>query len=46
MKAADRRAVDGIIAQGPFFRNRIAEYRIVEFTPALRCDELVESISG
>lgn len=37
IKAADREAVDAIIAQDPFFINDIADYQIVEFTPTKLC---------
>lgn len=42
MKAANREAVDALIAQDPFHINGIADYQIVEFTPTMACsDELI-----
>ena len=35
MKAANRQAVDALIAQDPFHINGIADYQVVEFTPTL-----------
>ncbi len=39
IKATDRDAVSTIISQDPFNINGIADYRIVEFTPTMFCDD-------
>ncbi len=44
IKAADREAVNTIISQDPFNINGIADYRIVEFTPTMFCDERLKGI--
>lgn len=43
MNAADRQAVDALIAQDPFHINDIADYQIVEFTPTMLCDNSLRS---
>lgn len=44
IKAADREAVNTIISQDPFNINGIADYRIVEFTPTMFCDESLQTL--
>ncbi len=44
IKAANREAVNAIIAQDPFNVNGIAAYQIVEFTPTMFCDEFLKPI--
>ncbi len=44
IKAANREAVNTIISQDPFNINGIADYRIVEFTPTMFCDERLKGI--
>lgn len=39
MKAPDRAAVETIISQDPFHINAIADYKIVEFTPTMFCND-------
>ncbi len=39
IKASNREAVNTLISQDPFNINGIADYRIVEFTPTMFCDE-------
>lgn len=46
MKAADRAAVDSIVAQDPFNINGIADYQIVEFTPTMVCEQTLSTIFG
>lgn len=42
IKANDRTAVEAIIAQDPFNINGIADYQIVEFTPAMFINEVLK----
>ena len=44
MKADNREAVESIIAEDPFRLNGIADYRIVEFTPTMFCDDTLKNI--
>lgn len=44
MKAANRQAVDALIAQDPFHINGIADYQIVEFTPTMFSDDSLKSL--
>lgn len=44
IKASDRETVNLIISQAPFNINGIADYRIVEFTPTMFCDDNLKSI--
>lgn len=43
MKAANRDAVEALIAQDPFHINEIADYQVVEFTPTMFCNEQLKS---
>lgn len=44
IKANDRTAVETIIAQDPFNIKDIAEYKIVEFTPTMFCNDILKTI--
>ena len=44
IKAENRTAVDTIIAKDPFNINGIADYKIVEFTPTMFCDDALKNI--
>lgn len=44
MKAANREAVDALIAQDPFRINDIAEYEVVEFTPTMFSDNMLREV--
>lgn len=44
IRATDREVVHTIISQDPFNINGIADYRIVEFTPTMFCDERLKGI--
>ncbi len=44
IKAENRRAVDAIITQDPFYINDIADYNIVEFTPTMFCDSTLSNL--
>lgn len=44
LKVASREAVEKILAQDPFNINEIADYRIVEFTPTMFCDDRLGEI--
>lgn len=44
LKVASREAVEKILAQDPFNINEIADYRIVEFTPTMFCDDSLGEI--
>lgn len=44
IKATNHEAVNTIISQDPFNINGIADYRIVEFTPTMFCDERLKGI--
>ncbi len=44
IKASDRETVNSIISQDPFKINGIADYRIVELTPTMFCDDNLKSI--
>jgi uncharacterized protein YciI len=39
-KAASRAEIEAIVAEDPFHREQVAEYRIVEFAPTLTAPEL------
>ena len=44
IKADNRATVDAIIAKDPFNINGIADYKIVEFTPTMFCDDTLKNI--
>lgn len=44
IKAESRAVVDSIIAQDLFNINGIADYQIVNFTPMMFCDDILETI--
>ena len=44
IKAANREAVNNIVAQDPFKIHDIADYHIVEFTPTMFCNDFLNNI--
>ncbi len=44
IKGIDREKVNAIISQDPFNINGIADYRIVEFSPTMVCDDSLKNI--